>query len=67
MTDATFVAVAASVPPTITALAALIVSVRNGRKSDVIHVLVNSKMTQALSDLEDAKKEIIALRAEIET
>jgi hypothetical protein len=54
----------------ITTTGNLIVSYRNGKKSDVnsekadaIHVLVNSNMTKALADLAAAQEEIRSLRA----
>jgi len=37
-------------------------SFKNGRKSDAIHVLVNSGMTKALADLAAAQEEIRELR-----
>ena len=37
-------------------------SVSNGRKSDAIHILVNSGMTKALADLSTAQEEIRTLR-----
>lgn len=37
-------------------------SYRNGKKSDAIHVLVNSGMTKALADLAAAQNEIRLLR-----
>jgi hypothetical protein len=53
----------------ITTTGNLIISYRNGRKSDAngdkadaIHVLVNSSMTKALADLAAAQDEIRALR-----
>jgi hypothetical protein len=44
--------------PTIAALASAIVSVRNGKKADQIHVLVNSRLTEVLADLAQAKDKI---------
>lgn len=39
-----------------------LLSYKNGKKADAIHVLVNSGMTKALSDLSTAQEEIRTLR-----
>jgi hypothetical protein len=46
----------------ITAVGGVIISVRNGKKSDAIHVLVNSGMSKALADLATSQEEIRVLR-----
>lgn len=51
MTDATLTIILTALPPTIVALAGLIVSVVNSLKADKIHVLVNSNMTKVQADL----------------
>lgn len=70
MTDVVIIAMVTSIPPTIAAVAALFVSIRNGWKADLaavkqqeIHVLVNSNLTAVKNDLEEAKAEIKALRS----
>ncbi len=57
------VAFFAVVPPTIAALAAFAQSWRNGKKSDEIHVLVNSNMAAVKAELAAAKIEIADLRS----
>jgi hypothetical protein len=52
-------------PPTLVALGTLVVSIVNSIKANQIHVLVNSKMTEALADVADAKREIAALHTTI--
>lgn len=63
MTDAVALAIVAAIPPTLAGVAALIVSIRNGKKSDQIHVLVNSNMTAVKADLATAAKRIASLEA----
>jgi len=69
VTDVAFVAVVAAVPATMTALAGLLVSLRNGQKANTaatkqeeIHTLVNSNMTNLKAELAAAKAEIAELR-----
>ncbi len=61
MTDAVVLAIVAALPPTLAAVGAVIVSVRNGRKSDEIHVLVNSNMTAVKAELVRANTRIETL------
>lgn len=49
MSDAVAIALIAAFPPTLVALAALIVGVRNSRKVDSVHLLINSRMTELLA------------------
>lgn len=63
------IALMACVPATVTALAGLVVSLKNGRKADLaatkqeeIHVLVNSNLSKVKEDLEEAKREIMSLK-----
>lgn len=58
MSDIVIVALIAAVPATIGA----ILSVKNGRKADAIHVLVNSNLTAVKVELAVAKTEIGMLR-----
>ena len=51
MTDATLTIILTALPPTIVALAGLIVSIINSAKSNKIHYLVNSNMTKVQADL----------------
>jgi len=58
------VAVIASVPPTIAALAALRRSSQNATALKEVHVLVNSNLTQVKADLESALQELRTLKRE---
>jgi hypothetical protein len=49
MSDAVIIALIVAIPPTLTALVSLIVSLRNGRAIHQVHVATNSKMDQLLS------------------
>ncbi len=57
------IAAIAVVPPTLMALASFVQSWRNGKKSDEIHVLVNSNMAAVKAELAAAKLEIADLRS----
>jgi hypothetical protein len=48
MSDAVIIALIVAIPTTVTALASLIVSLRNGRKIEQVHVATNSKMDKLL-------------------
>jgi hypothetical protein len=48
MSDAVIIALIVAIPTTVTALAGLVVSLRNGRKIEQVHVATNSKMDQLL-------------------
>ncbi len=81
MTDTITMALIAGLPATLTALTGLIVSIKNGRKTDAvvtkvddaavkqqeIHTLVNSNLTKVKDDLAEAKAEITALKALVKT
>ncbi len=81
MSDTVIIALIAGLPAAITALAGLVVSLKNGRKADTmatkvddaavrqqeIHTLVNSNLTKVKDDLADAKAQILALKALITT
>lgn len=58
MSEAVLVALIVAFPPTITALVSLVLSVRIHRRAGEIHVLVNSKMTAALAEIEALKKQL---------
>lgn len=62
MSDAVQLAIVASIAPTIAALAALIVGIRNGRKSDAIHALANSQLTAVTTSLKEANAKIEGLQ-----
>ena len=62
MTEATIGLIAAATAPTITALAGLVVGIRNSRKSSEIHVLVNSSAMKLRADLADANAQIEELK-----
>jgi len=59
MTDAVWLAILATIPPTLAALGALVVSMRTDAKTDVVIGHVNSAATKA-------QGEIAALRHELE-
>lgn len=66
MTEAVQIACVVAVPPTLVAIAGLIQSMRNGKKSDQIHVLVNSNLTAVKADLDLANQRIAGLMAKLE-
>jgi hypothetical protein len=49
MSEAVIIALIVAIPTTLTALASLIVSLRNGRKIEQVHLATNSKMDKLLS------------------
>lgn len=49
MSDAVIIAVIVAIPPTIAAIAAFLVSLRNSQKADAIHLLMNSRLDELLS------------------
>ena len=55
------IALIAAIPPTIAAVAALWSSWKNGRKSDAIHVLVNSNMQDMQRQLMTGMEKIAEL------
>lgn len=59
VSDAVLVAAIAAGASTLGA----VLSLRNGRKADAIHVLVNSNLTEVKKELADAKMEIKALHS----
>lgn len=77
MSDIIILAIVSAIPATVTAAAGLIVSIKNGQKVDVVvgktddaalkqeHIreLVNSNLTKVKTDLEEAKSEILSLKA----
>lgn len=69
MTDAVQLALIASVAPTLAALGAAAIGIRNSRKSDTIikkadeiHTLTNANLTRVTNALEVANTEIIGLK-----
>ncbi len=66
MSESMVVAFIAAIPPTLMALASLLKSQENGRKSDQIHVLVNSNLTNVKQELADANKRIVQLQKTVE-
>ena len=65
MSDTVFIALLTAIPPTLVALAGFIVTLKNGVKSDKIHVLVNSNMTKVQADLAAARLNIEELQVVI--
>lgn len=74
MSEPIAIAVLAAIPPTVMAFAALVQSVRNGRKADTIstkteqiHVLTNSNLTSVKADLALANEKIQELERLVQT
>lgn len=74
MTDMAIGAIVTALPPTLVALGTLIVAWRNSNKSDKIekkseeiHVLVNSNLTAVKAELAEAKLQIAQLQSTIVT
>ncbi len=65
MTDVQFVAVFGAIPATVTAFAGLIVSLKNSKKADQIHTLVNSNLDAVKDQLAAANTRIEVLSAAI--
>ena len=65
MTDATLTIILTALPPTLVALAGLIVSIVNALKANKIHYLVNSNMTRVQADLATTNLQIEALQTTI--
>lgn len=61
MTDTIIVALIACIPATI----GLLSSLRNGRKSNEIHVLVNGRMAEAKDEIINLKAELVTVRSEL--
>jgi len=51
MSDPVLLAIVASIPPTLAALAGVLVSLRNTSKLTEIHTLTNSNLTKVMTDL----------------
>lgn len=62
MPDTTLTILLTALPPTLVALAGLIVSVVNSLKANKIHVLVNSNMSKVQADLAGANQRIEKLQ-----
>lgn len=62
MPDTTLTIILTALPPTLVALAGLIVSVVNSVKANKIHVLVNSNMSKVQADLAGANQRIEKLQ-----
>lgn len=58
MPDSTLTIVLTALPPTLMAMAALIVGIINSVKANRIHVLVNSNLSKVQSDLASATVKI---------
>ncbi len=66
MSDPVQLALLASIAPTITAAAGLIVGILNREKVKEIHTLTNSNLHKVVAELAEAKLKIGALEAIIE-
>lgn len=64
MSDSTLQIILTALPPTIVALAGLIVSIVNSVKSNRIHVLVNSNYNKAQEALKEALARVEILQKE---
>lgn len=65
MTDTVVVALIAAGPPTIVGAMNLAAALRNGKKSDSIHVLVNSNLTAVKADLQVALERVKQLERHV--
>jgi hypothetical protein len=54
VTEPVLIALIVSLPPTVAATAALVMSIRNGRKIEDVHISLNSRLSQLLQ-AENAK------------
>lgn len=61
MTEPLTIAYIAAVPPTLVAGASVFVGLRNSKKADSIHVLVNSNLTAVKADLALALERVAKL------
>lgn len=57
MSDIVKVAIIAAIAPTLLGLAAFINSLRNSKKIDTVHELINSRMTELLSRTKEVSTE----------
>lgn len=64
ISDSTLSIILTALPPTLVALAGLIVSIINSIKSNQIHVLVNSNYTKAQEALKEALAKVESLQKE---
>lgn len=53
--DQFIIPILTAIPPTIAAIAALVVSVRNGKKTDDIHLQLNSRLDKFLDEIREAE------------
>jgi hypothetical protein len=67
LSDATVVAIVTSIPATIGAIGALIVSVRNGQKVDAVQHSVNGTVTALKTELNVATARILEMTTEVST
>ena len=65
MSNETLTIILTALPPTLAALAGLIVGILNSRKSTTIHTLVNSNLDRIKSELQAATSLITQLREEL--
>jgi hypothetical protein len=67
LSDATVVAIVTSIPATIGAIGALIVSVRNGQKVDAVQHSVNGNLSAVKTELNVATARILEMTTEVST
>lgn len=65
ISDTTLSIILTALPPTLVAIATLIVSIINSMKADKIHVLVNSNMAKVQADLAIANMSIKELQGRL--
>lgn len=53
--DQFIIPIITAIPPTIAAIAALFVSIRNGKKTDDIHLQLNSRLDKFLDEIREAE------------
>jgi hypothetical protein len=67
LSDAAVVAIVTSIPATIGAIGALIVSLRNGQKVDAVQHTVDGNLTALKTELNVATARILEMTAEVST
>jgi hypothetical protein len=63
--DQILVAIITALPPTLVALGALVIGLLNRVKTEEIHILVNSNLTQIKTDLTNSQLMVINLTKEV--
>ncbi len=67
MTDVLIVGLVASFPPSLVGAAALVSSLKNRKKLEEVHVLVNSRLTKALEKIDSLELKLQKLTGQAPT